>query len=103
MCFSSVRTNTVIPVSIDFCTLKSVYYFTAGTVIFRILKRTADFSLSIDDTVAQFQTKPLPLPKRSKLFLEQSMRERQNAVGKFGSSYFRKVNFVNDVRNFRDS
>lgn len=28
------------------------------------------------------QTKPLPLPKRSKLFLEQSLRERQNAVGK---------------------
>lgn len=27
-----------------------------------------------------FQNKPLPLPKRSKLFLEQSIRERQNAI-----------------------
>ncbi|XP_057671410.1 Bardet-Biedl syndrome 1 protein homolog isoform X2 [Diorhabda carinulata] len=52
----------------------------AGTVIFRILKRTADFSVPNTENVPQFQTKPLPLPKRSKLFLEHSMRERESAV-----------------------
>lgn len=59
-----------------------IFLFIAGTVIFRILKRTADFSLNTEDNVPQIQNKPLPLPKRSKLFLEQSMRERQNALGK---------------------
>lgn len=54
----------------------------AGTVLFRILKRTADFNLNTENNVPQIQNKPLPLPKRSKLFLEQSMRERQNALGK---------------------
>ncbi|XP_028143279.1 Bardet-Biedl syndrome 1 protein isoform X2 [Diabrotica virgifera virgifera] len=52
----------------------------AGTVIFRILKRTADFTVSSSENVPQFQSKPLPLPKRSKLFLEHSMREREAAL-----------------------
>lgn len=52
----------------------------AGTLNFKILKRTADFNLPPRDANASplFQNKPLPLPKRSKLFLEQSMREKQN-------------------------
>lgn len=52
----------------------------AGTLNFKILKRTADFNLPLRDTNASplFQNKPLPLPKRSKLFLEQSLREKQN-------------------------
>ncbi|XP_044260139.1 Bardet-Biedl syndrome 1 protein homolog [Tribolium madens] len=54
----------------------------AGTINFKILKRTADFNLSNQDKLAAptLQTKPLPLPKRSKLFIEQSMRERQNPI-----------------------
>lgn len=54
-----------------------------GTINFKILKRTADFNFSKINTNAAPvpQTKPLPLPKRSKLFLEQSQRERQNAIG----------------------
>ncbi|CAH1155344.1 unnamed protein product [Phaedon cochleariae] len=48
----------------------------AGTVIFRILKRTADFNSSVTENVPLIQNKPLSLPKRSKLFLEQTMRER---------------------------
>ncbi|KAG5875411.1 hypothetical protein JTB14_030938 [Gonioctena quinquepunctata] len=52
----------------------------AGTVIFKILKRTAEFNLNTTENVPLFQSKPLPLPKRSKLFLEQSMRERSAAL-----------------------
>ncbi|XP_074028565.1 Bardet-Biedl syndrome 1 isoform X1 [Leptinotarsa decemlineata] len=52
----------------------------AGTVIFKILKRTADFNLNTVENVPLFQSKPLPLPKRSKLFLEQSIRERSAAL-----------------------
>lgn len=54
-----------------------------GTLNFKILKRTADFNLSNQDNVQPtpaLQSKPLPLPKRSKLFLEQSLREKQNAI-----------------------
>ncbi|KAF2901979.1 hypothetical protein ILUMI_04215 [Ignelater luminosus] len=54
---------------------------TSGTMNFKILKRTADFNLNRDNSISPAaQSKPLPLPKRSKLFLEQSMRERQHAV-----------------------
>ncbi|XP_045475110.1 Bardet-Biedl syndrome 1 protein homolog [Harmonia axyridis] len=53
-----------------------------GAVIFKILKRTADFNLSHQDTSMPIlsQNKSLPLPKRSKLFLEQSMREREDPI-----------------------
>ncbi|KAI4461307.1 bardet-biedl syndrome 1 protein [Holotrichia oblita] len=55
---------------------------TGGAINFKILKRTADFNFGDGEMNSNpiQQTKPLPLPKRSKLFLEQSMRERQNAV-----------------------
>ncbi|KAL3268342.1 hypothetical protein HHI36_007458 [Cryptolaemus montrouzieri] len=51
-----------------------------GAIIFKILKRTADFNLSHQDTSMPLlnYNKSLPLPKRSKLFLEQSMRERED-------------------------
>ncbi|KAB0795298.1 hypothetical protein PPYR_12137 [Photinus pyralis] len=50
-----------------------------GTINFKILKRTADFGLNQDTGISPtIQSKPLPLPKRSKLFLEQSLREKQN-------------------------
>lgn len=54
-----------------------------GAINFKILKRTAGFKLNDSDMNSNpvQQTKPLPIPKRSKLFLEQSMRERQNAIG----------------------
>ncbi|KAK9881636.1 hypothetical protein WA026_017158 [Henosepilachna vigintioctopunctata] len=53
-----------------------------GAIIFKILKRTADFNLSHQDNNMPILNlnKSLPLPKRSKLFLEQSMRERENPV-----------------------
>ncbi|XP_065155693.1 Bardet-Biedl syndrome 1 protein homolog isoform X2 [Atheta coriaria] len=53
----------------------------SGILNLKILKRTADFNLNKQDaSLPLMQNKPLPLPKRSKLFLEQSARERQNAV-----------------------
>ncbi|CAH0556153.1 unnamed protein product, partial [Brassicogethes aeneus] len=54
----------------------------AGTINFKILKRTADFNLGNPDSqnMVQLQGKPLPLPKRSKLFLEQSLREKQSPI-----------------------
>ncbi|KAK4876426.1 hypothetical protein RN001_012848 [Aquatica leii] len=52
-----------------------------GTINFKILKRTADFGINQDTGILPTtQSKPLPLPKRSKLFLEQSLRERHNAI-----------------------
>lgn len=61
----------------------SEHFFVAGSINFKILKRTADFTVSNQDVDSSplYQNKPLPLPKRSKLFLEQSLKERQNAVG----------------------
>lgn len=55
------------------------------------MKRTADFSLKPLESSHILQSKPLPLPKRSKLFLEQSIRERQNALGKFINFYIRSI------------
>ncbi|XP_022916121.1 BBSome complex member BBS1 [Onthophagus taurus] len=54
----------------------------SGALNLKILKRTADFNLNKEDSMSApiQQAKPLPLPKRSKLFLEQSMRERQNPI-----------------------
>ncbi|CAG9759499.1 unnamed protein product [Ceutorhynchus assimilis] len=51
-----------------------------GSINFKILKRTADFHVKNQEIIPILQSKPLPLPKRSKLFLEQSIRERQNAL-----------------------
>ncbi|XP_017775574.1 PREDICTED: Bardet-Biedl syndrome 1 protein [Nicrophorus vespilloides] len=55
---------------------------TSGILDIKILKRTADFNLTQQSTASNpiLQNKPLPLPKRSKLFLEQSARERQNPI-----------------------
>ncbi|GLV44515.1 Bardet-Biedl syndrome 1 [Carabus blaptoides fortunei] len=54
----------------------------AGSLVFKILKRTADFNSSVlqDNHPHSYgSNKSLPLPKRSKLFAEQAQRERQHA------------------------
>ncbi|XP_018329462.1 Bardet-Biedl syndrome 1 protein [Agrilus planipennis] len=52
----------------------------AGALNFKILKRTANFNLESQETSGPVvENRPLPLPKRSKLFVEQVMREKQNA------------------------
>ncbi|GBP84352.1 Bardet-Biedl syndrome 1 protein homolog [Eumeta japonica] len=58
-----------------------------GNLMLKILKRTADFNIdasAIDaygvSSSSQI-TRPWHIPKKSKLFLEQSIRERDNAIG----------------------
>ncbi|KAG6448707.1 hypothetical protein O3G_MSEX005657 [Manduca sexta] len=56
----------------------------SGNLMLKILKRTADFNshsagVEMSPSVAAGQ-KPWLIPKKSKLFLEQSMRERENAL-----------------------
>ncbi|XP_047527986.1 Bardet-Biedl syndrome 1 protein homolog [Vanessa atalanta] len=55
-----------------------------GNLMLKILKRTADFNghaAGIEPTIsATVGQKPWLIPKKSKLFLEQSMRERENAI-----------------------
>ncbi|XP_013182045.1 PREDICTED: Bardet-Biedl syndrome 1 protein [Papilio xuthus] len=57
---------------------------TNGNLMLKILKRTADFNAdaaSADVTPDPLSSeKPWLIPKRSKLFLEQSARERENAI-----------------------
>lgn len=52
--------------------------------MFKILKRTADFNLSSptdnNNILPENEAKPLPLPKRSRLFAEQAQRERENTL-----------------------
>ncbi|XP_063531310.1 Bardet-Biedl syndrome 1 protein homolog [Cydia strobilella] len=55
----------------------------SGHLMLKILKRTADFNahgVGIESS-APSAGKPWLIPKKSKLFLEQSVRERENAVG----------------------
>nr|XP_026501509.1 Bardet-Biedl syndrome 1 protein homolog isoform X1 [Vanessa tameamea]XP_026501510.1 Bardet-Biedl syndrome 1 protein homolog isoform X1 [Vanessa tameamea] len=55
-----------------------------GNLMLKILKRTANFNAhaaGIEPTIsATVGQKPWLIPKKSKLFLEQSMRERENAI-----------------------
>ncbi|KPJ07961.1 Bardet-Biedl syndrome 1 protein [Papilio machaon] len=57
---------------------------TNGNLMLKILKRTADFNAdaaSADVTTDPLSSeKPWLIPKRSKLFLEQSARERENSI-----------------------
>lgn len=50
----------------------------------KILKRTAEFSTNIAgaESAQGVHGKPWLIPKKSKLFLEQSVRERENALGR---------------------
>ncbi|CAG4907387.1 unnamed protein product [Colias eurytheme] len=56
----------------------------SGNLMLKILKRTADFNehaAGVEPTaIATTGQKPWLIPKKSKLFLEQSMRERENAA-----------------------
>ncbi|XP_053625882.1 Bardet-Biedl syndrome 1 protein isoform X2 [Plodia interpunctella] len=53
----------------------------SGNLMLKILKRTADFNGEAAGLEApQANAKPWLIPKKSKLFIEQSVRERENAV-----------------------
>lgn len=61
----------------------------------KILKRTADFNAHAAgvDVVPSLPSgqKPWLIPKKSKLFLEQSVRERENAIGKKENDASRRI------------
>lgn len=66
--------------------LKVVYRcfkISAGTITYKILKRTADFNIKLKENIPIPQSRLIPLPKRSKLFLEQSFREKSSATGMY--------------------
>jgi Bardet-Biedl syndrome 1 protein len=59
------------------------HFVTGGHLLVKILKRTAQFTAQSTGTgmVPPQQIKML-VPKKTKLFMEQTLRERENAVGK---------------------
>jgi Bardet-Biedl syndrome 1 protein len=60
-----------------------IIFITGGHLLVKILKRTAQFTAQSGGTgmVPPQQIKML-VPKKTKLFMEQTLRERENAVGK---------------------
>jgi Bardet-Biedl syndrome 1 protein len=62
-----------------------IILITGGHLLVKILKRTAQFTAQSSGTgmvpVPPQQIKML-VPKKTKLFMEQTLRERENAVGK---------------------
>jgi Bardet-Biedl syndrome 1 protein len=63
-------------------TLNLIVLITGGHLLVKILKRTAQFTAQSSGTgmVPPQQIKML-VPKKTKLFMEQTLRERENAVG----------------------
>lgn len=60
---------------------------TAGSLIIKILKRTAEFKVNVDtnnllNDVAVPAAGNLMIPKKTKVFVEQTLRERENASSK---------------------
>ena len=54
----------------------------AGGLFVKILKRTAKFDEEcVTSGLPAVQASKLRLPKKSKLFVDQSLRERENAIG----------------------
>lgn len=52
-------------------------------MLVKILKRTARFDLDDMQGPAQVQSLKLNIPKKTKLFVDQTMRERENSVCKY--------------------
>lgn len=54
-----------------------------GKVDIKLLKRTATFDLCIRPTLAIQTQNSLSIPKRSNVFIEQTLREREHCKGKY--------------------
>lgn len=54
-----------------------------GSLHVKILKRSADFTPELKEKGAGALTK-LQIPKKTKLFVDQTMRERENSIGMTG-------------------
>lgn len=66
-----------------FSYISQIFNHTEGTLNIKILKRTAEFTVETID----FYDRPndrsgsLQIPKKTKVFIEQTIRERENAPG----------------------
>lgn len=60
------------------------HLLTDGTLIIKILKRTAEFTIeTIDFNDRRYERSgSIQIPKKTKVFIEQTIRERENAAGK---------------------
>lgn len=60
---------------------KKSHSSTEGSLIIKILKRTAEFTVQIDDFYDKQHDRSgtLQIPKKTKVFIEQTIRERENA------------------------
>jgi len=56
--------------------------FLDGKVDIKLLKRTATFDLSVRPTLTAHVQGNLNIPKRSNVFIEQTLREREHCKGK---------------------
>ncbi len=67
----------------NFSPFLSCFIFTpGGGLIVKILKRTAQFEdKDAIKGALEAQNKKLNVPKKTKLFVDQTLRERENAVG----------------------
>ena len=64
--------------------------FSDGSLLVKILKRTAHFNLQGGGNTAAVapgaaQQMKLQVPKKTRLFLDQTMRERDNCVSKYAN------------------
>lgn len=60
-----------------------IYLFLDGSLLIKILKRTADFSKPMEtDKKAEDESSDMKIaiPKKSKIFVEQTVREKENAI-----------------------
>lgn len=56
-------------------------FFSGGGLSVKILKRTAKFeNQDYSNTVRDLQNTKLNLPKKTKLFVDQTMREREHSI-----------------------
>ena len=80
------------------CTILSILIFIlGGGLIVKILKRTAKFEMR--DVAAgppSAQNMKLNIPKKTKLFVDQTMRERENCVGAYVNYLIPNTSFFLD-------
>lgn len=67
-----------------FTVLQSLFFLLDGSLLIKILKRTADFTMktleTLNDDEKTVNNENFPIPKKSKIFSEQMIRERVNAA-----------------------
>lgn len=77
---NTIRIESVIYLFLFSSICKPTLLHTGGGMLVKILKRTARFDLDDAQGPAQAQALKLNIPKKTKLFVDQTMRERENSV-----------------------